>query len=277
MQPKLPELFGLLPKTKVEVPGPGRSGRRKPRAQYIQGTPDGMRPGRVYVNTYDFATARLSNTRRRRITKACRAITCRSRSRRRCPGCRRSASRPATTPTSKAGRCTPSVSARKSASSRIPPAITATCDELLRAIRLVLDTGVHYKHWTREQMVDYFHAHLRSPASDAETDRYIAWPGQALAYKIGQLKILELRERAKTSSARSSTSGLPRRDPERRRAAARRDRVPHGCVDRRGQEQVTPRDRRHDLLHRHALRQVPRLVHVSESGRSTIRTSEELP
>jgi uncharacterized protein (DUF885 family) len=72
-------------------------------------------------------------------------------------------------------------------------------DELLRADRLVLDTGVHFKHWTRQQMVDYFHAHSSEDEPDvqAETDRYITWPGQALAYKMGELKILELRAKAK--------------------------------------------------------------------------------
>jgi uncharacterized protein (DUF885 family) len=72
-------------------------------------------------------------------------------------------------------------------------------DEMLRAIRLVVDTGFHYKHWTRQQVVDYFHAHsdIDEPDVQSETDRYIAWPAQALSYKIGQLKILELRERAR--------------------------------------------------------------------------------
>ena len=72
-------------------------------------------------------------------------------------------------------------------------------DELLRANRLVLDTGVHYKHWTRQQMVDFFREHSSEdePSIQAETDRYISTPGQALAYKIGQLKILDLRARAK--------------------------------------------------------------------------------
>jgi uncharacterized protein (DUF885 family) len=71
--------------------------------------------------------------------------------------------------------------------------------EMLRAIRLVVDTGVHAKHWTRQQMVDFFHEHSTEdePSIQAEVDRYIAMPGQALAYKIGQLKIIELRERAK--------------------------------------------------------------------------------
>jgi uncharacterized protein (DUF885 family) len=68
-----------------------------------------------------------------------------------------------------------------------------------RAIRLVIDTGVHSQHWTRQQMVDFFHDHsgMDETTIQTEVDRYIAWPGQALAYKIGQLKLLELRDRAK--------------------------------------------------------------------------------
>ena len=70
---------------------------------------------------------------------------------------------------------------------------------MLRAIRLVVDTGFHYKRWTRQQVVDYFHEHSNTdePTVQSETDRYIAWPGQALAYKVGQLTILKLREEAK--------------------------------------------------------------------------------
>jgi uncharacterized protein (DUF885 family) len=55
-----------------------------------------------------------------------------------------------------------------------------------RAIRLVLDTGVHSQHWSRKRMVDYFHEHsaLDESSVEAEVDRYIAWPGQALSYKL---------------------------------------------------------------------------------------------
>ena len=72
-------------------------------------------------------------------------------------------------------------------------------DELLRAVRLVVDTGLHAKHWTREQVRDYFRANTATSEREvvAETDRYIVWPGQACGYKIGQLKIIELRELAK--------------------------------------------------------------------------------
>jgi uncharacterized protein (DUF885 family) len=71
---------------------------------------------------------------------------------------------------------------------------------MLRAIRLVVDTGLHYKKWNREQVVQFFHDHsaIDEVEVQSETDRYIVWPGQALSYKVGQLKILELRERAKT-------------------------------------------------------------------------------
>jgi uncharacterized protein (DUF885 family) len=72
--------------------------------------------------------------------------------------------------------------------------------ELMRAVRLVIDTGIHSEGWSREQAVTYFRASgaADEPTIQAEVDRYIAWPAQALSYKIGQLKILDLRNRAKT-------------------------------------------------------------------------------
>ncbi len=70
--------------------------------------------------------------------------------------------------------------------------------ELFRAVRLVVDTGIHSEGWSREQVVDFFRKSgaVDEPTIQSETDRYIAWPAQALSYKLGQLKIRELRERA---------------------------------------------------------------------------------
>jgi uncharacterized protein (DUF885 family) len=71
--------------------------------------------------------------------------------------------------------------------------------QLWRAVRLVTDTGIHSKQWTREQAIDYFlnNALLSKRDATKEVERYFNWPGQATSYMIGQLKILELRDRAR--------------------------------------------------------------------------------
>jgi uncharacterized protein (DUF885 family) len=200
MQPELPKLFGLLPKTKVEV-RPVQEYREKEAAaaEYSQGTPDGSRPGIVYVNTGDFAhRSKLSME----STAYHEAI----------PGHHMQISiaqtLPELPPFRQQGGYTAYVEGWALYSERLGKDIGfykdplsdygRLSDELLRACRLVLDTGVHYKHWTRDQMIAYFrdNSNEDEPDIQAETDRYIAMPGQALAYKLGQLKILELRTRA---------------------------------------------------------------------------------
>lgn len=73
--------------------------------------------------------------------------------------------------------------------------------ELWRAVRLVVDTGLHSKGWTRQQVLDYMfeNSSVSEPDAIAEAERYIAWPGQALAYKIGELKLQELRKRSEAA------------------------------------------------------------------------------
>lgn len=197
MQPELPKLFGLLPKTKVEV-RPVQAYREKEAAaaEYNQGTPDGSRPGIVYVNTGDFAhRSKLSIE----STSYHEAI----------PGHHMQISiaqtLPGLPPFRQQANYTAYVEGWALYSERLGKDIGfykdplsdygRLSDELLRACRLVLDTGVHYKHWTREQMVSYFRENSGEDEPDiqAETDRYIVMAGQALAYKMGQLKILELR------------------------------------------------------------------------------------
>lgn len=76
-------------------------------------------------------------------------------------------------------------------------------DELLRAVRLVVDTGIHYKRWSHEQAVGYMQEMTGYSSEEVvtEIERYFVYPGQACAYKVGQLKILELRQRARTALA----------------------------------------------------------------------------
>ena len=106
--------------------------------------------------------------------------------------------------------------------------------DIWRAIRLVVDTGVHSEGWTRQQMVQYFHDHsnVDEPSIQAEVDRYIAWPSQALAYKMGQLKILELRARRRRNWDQVRHSRLSRPGDRLGRIAAGCAGAAHRCVDR---------------------------------------------
>lgn len=202
MRPELPKLFGLLPKTPLEVRAMQEfRAKEAAAADYFKGTPDGSRPGIVYVNTSDYAHRSLLSAE---STSYHEGI----------PGHHMQLSISQTLPELPPFRQQAFFSAYEEGwalySERLGKDIGfyqdpysdygRLSDDMLRAIRLVLDTGVHYKHWTRQQMVDFFHQHSSEdePGIQAETDRYIAWPAQALGYKLGQLEILKLRELAKT-------------------------------------------------------------------------------
>ena len=203
MKPKLPELFGRLPKNSLEVVEmPEYLGKDQAAAWYAQGTADGSRPGRVNVNTYN-ATERS--------TAPIEAVSYHEG----IPGHHLQLSIAAELTGLPDFRkhlgYTAFVEGWALYSERLGKEIGFYTDrvsdygrleaDIWRAIRLVVDTGVHSEHWTRQQMVDYFHDHSAIDETNvqAEVDRYIAWPGQALGYKMGQLKILELRARAKTA------------------------------------------------------------------------------
>jgi len=201
MKPELPKLFGLLPRTDVVVK-PVEPFREKEAAgaEYRQGTPDGSRPGQIFVNTGDFAhrtTLSIESTAYHEGIPGHHMQISIAQTLPKLPPFRQQAGYTAYIEgwalyAEQLGRDVGFYHDPLSYYGHLS-------DELLRADRLVLDTGVHSKHWTRQQMVDFFHAHSSEdePSVQAETDRYITWPSQALAYKMGELKILELRTRAK--------------------------------------------------------------------------------
>jgi uncharacterized protein (DUF885 family) len=200
MQAKLPQLFGRLPKAKFEVDAvPDYLAKTSAPAYYQAGAPDGSRPGRLFIDTYDATNRNLYQVEdiayheglpghhlQISIAQEMEGM----------PTFRKHEHYTAYTEgwglyAERLGKDVGFYQDPYSDYGRLE-------GDIWRAIRLVVDTGVHSEGWTREQMVQYFHDHsnIDEPSIQAEVDRYIAWPGQALAYKIGQLKILELRDRA---------------------------------------------------------------------------------
>lgn len=200
MEPQLPKLFGLLPKTPVEV-RPVESYREKEAAsgQYYQGTPDGSRRAAVLVNTGDYQHRTLTEVESTAYHEGV-------------PGHHMQVAIAQTLPELPTFRQEAGYTAYSEGWALYAESLGKDlgfyqdpysdygrlASEQLRAVRLVLDTGVHYKRWTRQQMVDFFHQHSSEDEPDvqSETDRYIAVPGQALGYKLGQLSIVRLREEA---------------------------------------------------------------------------------
>ena len=201
MEGKLPQLFGHLPKTTLEViPMEAFREASAPPADYSPGAADGSRPGYINVNEYDPAHRLLLNVEAIAYHEGV-------------PGHHLQFSIAQELTDVPAFRKFGGYNAYSEGwafyAERLGKEVGFYQDpyseygrlenEMWRSVRLVVDTGVHCQHWTRQQMVDYFHAHTAMDDTNiaSEVDRYIAWPGQALAYKMGQMKILELRERAK--------------------------------------------------------------------------------
>lgn len=210
MQAKLPELFGTLPKAPFEVEAvPAYLEKNAPPAYYEAGTPDGSRPGKLMINLYNATDRNLYGVEsiayhegvpghhlQISIAQELKGI----------PEFRKYEGYTAYIEgwglyAEQLGKDVGFYQDPYSDYGRLE------ADEW-RAIRLVVDTGVHSEGWTRDQMVQYFreHSDLDDTTVQAEVDRYIAWPSQALAYKIGQLAILA--ERAKAEKALGSKFSL---------------------------------------------------------------------
>jgi uncharacterized protein (DUF885 family) len=202
MYEQLPKLFGRLPRAKLEVV-PIESFREKSAAgaDYQPGAADGSRPGRINVNTSDPQSRKtifMESTAYHEGVPGHHMQLSIAQELTDLPQFRRQ------------GGYTAYVEGWALYSERLGKEVGfyqnlyndygRLNDEMLRAIRLVVDTGLHAKKWTRDQVVQFFHDHSATDEVEvqSETDRYIVWPGQALGYKIGQLKIVELRERART-------------------------------------------------------------------------------
>ncbi|MFL6261555.1 MAG: DUF885 domain-containing protein [Thermoanaerobaculia bacterium] len=200
MQPRLPELFGLLPKAPVTVeaiPAFQAAGA----THYVRGTPDGKRPGRVVVAVADPTHRSLVNDEAVAYHEGVPGHHLQISVAQQLQGLPKFRLFSAGFSAYTEGWALYAEQLGKEIGLYKDPVSDygRLSSELFRAVRLVVDTGIHDKGWSRDQVIDYMHANdVNDVVAQSETDRYIAWPGQALAYKMGQLKIRELRERAKT-------------------------------------------------------------------------------
>jgi len=201
MEPELPKLFGRLPKSKLTViPMEASRSKNAVPADYTDGAADGSRPGHINVNEWDPEHRLVLNIEAIAYHEGIPGHHLQlslAQEMGNLPEFRRHAGYTAFVEgwalyAERLGKEVGHYQDPYSDYGRLE-------NEMWRAIRLVIDTGVHEKHWTREQMVAYFHRYtaMDEPNIQSEVDRYIAWPGQALAYKLGQLEILKLREEAR--------------------------------------------------------------------------------
>jgi len=197
---KLPAMFGRLPKSKLEVLPIEEFREKEASTEYVAGTPDGSRPGHVMANTGNFEKGTTLDIETTAYHEGV-------------PGHHMQISIAQELPELPLFRQHEEYTAYTEGwalySERLGKEVGFfqdpysyyghLQDDMLRAIRLVVDTGFHYKHWTRQQVVDFFHDHSAIDEAEvqSETDRYMAWPAQALGYKIGQLEILKLRQYSK--------------------------------------------------------------------------------
>jgi uncharacterized protein (DUF885 family) len=201
MAPELPALFGHLPKSRlVAIPMDAARAKNAVPADYTAGTADGSRPGHINVNQWDPEHRLLLNVEAIAYHEGI-------------PGHHLQISLAQELPDLPDFRrfagYTAFVEGWAFYAERLGKEVGRYRDplsdygrlenEMWRDIRLVVDTGVHRKHWSRAQMVELFDQYtaMDEPNIQTEVDRYIAWPAQALAYKLGQLEFLKLRDEAR--------------------------------------------------------------------------------
>ncbi len=200
MQPKLPQLFTLLPKSPVTVEAiPAFQSAAA--THYVTGTPDGKRPGRVVVATSNFAQRSLINDEAIAYHEGIPGHHMQLSVQQQLTGLPKFRLHGLGFNAYIEGWALYAEELGKDVGFYQDPVSDygRLSSELFRAVRLVVDTGIHSKGWTRDQVVDFMRKSgaVDEPTIQSETDRYIAWPAQALSYKLGQLKIRELRERAR--------------------------------------------------------------------------------
>ena len=199
MEPKLPELFTLLPKSPVTVEAipPFQAAAA---THYVTGTPDGKRPGRVVVATSNFAERSLIDDEAIAYHEGVPGHHMQLSVQQQLEGLPKFRLHGLGFNAYIENWALYAEQLGKEVGFYQDPVSDygRLSSELFRAVRLVVDTGIHSKGWTREQVVEFFRKSgaVDEPTIQSETDRYIAWPAQALSYKLGQLKFRELRERA---------------------------------------------------------------------------------
>ena len=199
MEPKLPQLFTLLPKSAVSVEAiPAFQSAAA--THYVTGTPDGKRPGRVVVATSKFEERSLVDDEAIAYHEGIPGHHLQLSVQQQLSGLPKFRLHGLGFNAYSEGWALYAEQLGKEVGFYNDPVSDygRLSSELFRAVRLVVDTGIHSKGWTRDQVVDFFRKSgaVDEPTIQSETDRYIAWPAQALSYKLGQLKIRELRDRA---------------------------------------------------------------------------------
>ncbi len=200
MQPKLPELFTFIPGVPVTVEAiPAFQSAMA--THYQTGTPDGKRPGRVSVATSDYEKRTLIDDEATAYHEGIPGHHMQLSVAQTLTGLPKFRLHNGNSGYAEGWALYAEQLGKEVGFYQDPVSdYGRLSSELFRAVRLVVDTGIHSKGWTRDQVVKFMRksGSVDEPTIQSETDRYIAWPGQALAYKLGQLKFRELRERAKT-------------------------------------------------------------------------------